>query len=293
LRLRAAHILLALAALLVTAVESLKTVRAEPIVARRIVSLNVCTDQILIELVSRQRIAAVTQLSSDPMVSAIPDAARGLAVTRGGAEEVLALDPDLVLAGPYTTPATVDLLTRLGRRVIVVALPHDLAGISDVVRRIATVTVSEARGEEVIADFERRLAVAKGLLAPLAARPSAVIYQISGLTSGSGSLADAMLNAAGFRNLAAEYLLSAAGTLSLEVLAAQPPDLLVLASAPSQYPTAVADNLRHPVLDRLSAGGHSLVLPWSLWLCGTPHIVEAIERLVAARAALSYVGPRP
>jgi iron complex transport system substrate-binding protein len=262
-------------------------------VARRIVSLNVCTDQILIELVSRQRIAAVTQLASDPMVSAIPDAARGLAVTRGGAEEVLGLDPDLVLAGPYTTPATVDLLTRLGRRVIVVALPHDLAGVSDVVRRIAMVTVSEVRGEEVITAFERRLAVAKGLPAPLASRPSAVIYQINGLTSRSGSLADAMLNAAGFRNLAAEYLLSATGTLSLEVLAAQPPDLLVLASAPSQYPTAVADNLRHPVLDRLSARGHSLVFPWSLWLCGTPHIVEAIERLVAARAALSYVGPRP
>jgi iron complex transport system substrate-binding protein len=293
LRRRGTYILRALAALLVTAVASLKTVAAEEVVARRIVSLNVCTDQILIELVSRQRIAAVTQLAADPMVSAIPDAARGLAVTRGSAEEVLALDPDLVLAGPYTTRATVDLLTRLGRRVIIVALPHDLAGISDVVRRIATVTASESRGQELIADFERRLAVAEGVRPPPAARPSAVIYQINGLTSGPDSLADAMLNAAGFRNLAVEYLLSAVGTLSLEVLTARPPDLLVLASAPSQYPTAVADNLRHPVLNRLSAGGHSLVLPWPLWLCGTPHIAEAIERLVAARAALSNVRPRP
>src|SRR5262245_6215272 len=68
---------------------------------RRIVSLDLCTDQLMLELAPREHIAAVTHLAADPTVSAIPDKARGLAITHGGAEDVLRLDPDLVLAGPY------------------------------------------------------------------------------------------------------------------------------------------------------------------------------------------------
>ena len=79
---------------------------------RRIVSLDLCTDQLLIELVDRARIAAVTHLAADPAVSAIPDKARGLAITRGAAEDVLRYDPDLILAGPFGVAASVDLLRR-------------------------------------------------------------------------------------------------------------------------------------------------------------------------------------
>ena len=81
-------------------------VRAQPAPAR-IVSLDLCTDQLLVELVDRSRIAAVTHLLGDVSVSAIPEKARGLRITHGGAEDVLRTDPDLVLAGPYGVSATV------------------------------------------------------------------------------------------------------------------------------------------------------------------------------------------
>jgi hypothetical protein len=56
---------------------------AEPAVKpKRIVSLDLCTDQLLVELVDRTRIAAVTHLLADPAVSAIPEQGRGLAITR-------------------------------------------------------------------------------------------------------------------------------------------------------------------------------------------------------------------
>ena len=38
-----------------------------------------------------------------------------------------------------------------------------------------------------------------------------------------------------------------------------------------EYRTAVADNLRHPVIRALRQRGASLELPWRHWLCGTPH----------------------
>ena len=254
---------------------------------RRIVSLDLCTDQLLVEMVARERIAAVTHLAADPAVSAIPEKARGIPVTHGLAEDVLRYDPDLVLAGPFGVSATVSLLRRLGRNVVVVPQPQELAGVGAAVRLVAAAVGAEAKGEAMIAGFERRLSQ---VTPPTGEPPTAVIYQIGGAVSGPGSLADAALAAAGFRNMSAAYRLTRGGQLPLESLLARPPDLLVLASHIDEYRTAVADNLRHPALRRLRERTPSLELPWRYWLCGTPHIADAIERLTQARAGIEARG---
>jgi iron complex transport system substrate-binding protein len=250
---------------------------------QRIVSLDLCTDQLLVDLVPRRRIAAVTHLAADPAVSAIPEKAKGLSITHGAAEDVLRYDPDLVLAGPFGVSPTVSLLRRLGRNVVVVPLAQDLAGVSAAVRAVAAAVGAEAKGEAMVADFERRLS---RLRLPVGARPTAVIYQIGGAVSGPGSLADAALAAAGFRNMSSVYRLRRGGQVPLESLVARPPDLLVLASHIDEYRTVLADNLRHPALARLRQRTASLELPWRHWLCGTPHVADAIERLAEARARL-------
>ena len=249
----------------------------------RIVSLDLCTDQLLVELVDRNRIAAVTHLLGDVSVSAIPEKARGLRITHGGAEDVLRYDPDLVLAGPYGVSATVSLLRRLGRNVVVVPQPPDLDGVRASVRVVAAAVGEQPKGEALIAEFDRRLS---RLAPPAGPPPTAVIYQIGGTVSGPGSLANAALAAAGFRNMSADYRLTRGGQVPLESLVARPPDLLVLASNIEEYRTALADNLRHPVIRLLRQRGASLELPWRQWLCGTPHVVDAIERLAEARAGI-------
>lgn len=256
--------------------------------AHRIVSLDVCADQILVELVGRERIAAVTHLAADPAVSAIPEKARGIPITRGAAEDVLRYNPDLVLAGQFGVSATVDLLRRLKKNVVVVPLASDLDGVRVAVRTVAAAVGEREMGEAMLAAFDRRL-VALGSRSNRP-RPMAVIYQVGGSVSGPGSLAEAALVAAGFRNKATEYRLTRGGQVPLELLVAEPPDLLVLASAADEYRTALADNLRHPVLRLLRERHASLELPWQLWLCGTPHLADAIERLAEARARLEAQG---
>jgi iron complex transport system substrate-binding protein len=263
-------------------------VESAPARPARIVSLDLCTDQLLLDLAAPNRIAAVTHLAADPALSATAQKARLIAVTHGGAEDVLRYDPDLVLAGPYGVAASVDLLRRLGRNVVVVPLPQDLDGVRASVRMVAGAVGAPARGEALVAQFDRRLAV---LAAPSAFPPTAVIYQVGGTVSGLGSLADAMLAAAGLRNMAAAYRLTRGGQVPLEMLIARPPDLLVLGSREDELKTALADNLRHPIVRRLRERGASLELPWRYWLCGTPHIADAIERLVRARVGIEARRP--
>ena len=250
---------------------------------QRIVSLDLCADQLLIELVGRERIAAVTHLAGDPAVSAIPERAKGFPVTHGAAEDVLRHDPDLILAGPFGVASTVSLLRRLNRNLVVVPLPQDLAGVRAAVRVVAAAVGEQARGEAMIAAFDRRLA---RLPPPAGAPPSAVIYQVGGAVSGAGSIADSALAAAGYRNVSGEYRLTRGGQVPLESLVAKPPDLLVLASHMLEYRTVLADNLRHPAVRALRSHGASLELPWRTWLCGTPHLADAIEELAAARVRL-------
>lgn len=268
---------------------------------QRIVSINLCADQLLLDLVSRDRIRAVSHLAADRNVSAAHEAARGIPTTRGEAETVLGFDPDLVLAGSFSTPATVALLERIGRRVVKVGLASDLDGVRSSVRQVAEAVGERERGEAVIAEFDRRVAtVAERRPAPKGApdagrlrsgaEPAALTYQINGLASGSGSLMDAALAAAGFRNHARALGLGPGGSLPLEALLMMPPDLLILSGPVDEYRTVVADNLRHPALSALRQTTPSLVLPWRTWLCGTPHIAGAIEQLAEARKALPTSG---
>jgi len=251
---------------------------------RRIVSLNLCTDQILLDLVPRERIAALSELAADASLSAMAAEARGLRAIRGTAEEVLALDPDLVIAGAFTTPATVDLLKRVGRRVVTVPLASDFAGIRAATAEIAKAVGEEKRGAEIIARLDARLAaVAAGVPAE---RPSVVAYQVGSLASGAGSLLDQALAAAGLRNLAREKNLGALGRMSLEQLVLDPPDLVVLAHAADDFRTVLADNLRHPAFTTLIARRPSLHLPMPLWMCGTARIADAVEALAEARERL-------
>jgi iron complex transport system substrate-binding protein len=250
----------------------------------RIVSLDLCADQLLIELVERERIAAVTHLAADPEVSAIWEKGKGIPITRGAAEDVLRHKPDLILAGPFGVAPTVALLRRLQANVVVVPLASDLDGVRTAVRIAATAVGEKARGEAMILAFDRRLA--RIAAAPRAYAPSAVVYQVGGAVSVAGNLADTVLAAAGFRNKAAEYRLTRGGQVPIELLAASPPDLLVLTSAADEYRTVVGDNLRHPVLGFLRRQHASIEVPWRLWQCGTPHIADAIKGLAEARGRL-------
>jgi iron complex transport system substrate-binding protein len=256
----------------------------------RIVSLDLCTDQLLLELAPRERIAAVTHLAGDASVSAIPDKAKGVPITHGAAEDVLRLDPDLILAGPFGVSATIDLLRRLKLNVVVVPLAQDLEGVKTSVKAVAQAIGETARGEAMLAALDRRLASFAALAHDRPA-PSAVIYQVGGVVAGPNSLADTVITAAGYRNKARDYRLALSGQVPLELLVADPPDLLVLASRAENYPTVAADNLRHPALLRLRRTHASLDLPWQLWLCGTPHVAEAVERLARARSVLGKQHP--
>ncbi|HSF11877.1 MAG TPA: ABC transporter substrate-binding protein, partial [Erythrobacter sp.] len=86
--------------------------------ALTIVSLNPCLDAILVEIAPPDQVLALSHYSRDPGSSSIPQSvAARYGVTGGTAEEVIALQPDLVLASTFLPQPTRSALERAGLRV--------------------------------------------------------------------------------------------------------------------------------------------------------------------------------
>lgn len=247
---------------------------------QRIVSLNLCTDQLLLELVGRERIASISFLATDPEFSAVAGRAKGIPANRGLAEEIVPLRPDLVLAHKYAARQSVAMLQRLSIRVVEIDLPENLATVKTQIATVAEAVGETARGQAMIADIERRLASLPLSSPP---RPTAAIYEPSGYAFGANSLADAILQAAGFDNLAAKLGIGGYAQLGMETLLASPPDVLVVDDTASDRRSMAQQFLDHPALRQRFAGERKVAVPRRLWICGGSSVAEAAELLAQAR----------
>ena len=262
---------------------------------QRIVSLNLCVDQILIDLVAKERIAALSFLATDRAMSAVAKRADTYPRVRGAAEGVVALNPDLVIAGSYSTLATRSLLHRLGKRVVVVTQPATIDGVRGLISNLAELVGEPERGRQMTAAFDQRLQKATDhapsqRASQSSSRPTALAVQVNSIVSMSGTLLDDAIRLAGLKNSAQDVAVGRSGRVPLEMIVRQPPDVLVLANAPEDFKTVLADNLRHPVLVNLTKERPVVSLPMWSTLCGTPYVATAVERLVAARRKLEQQG---
>lgn len=244
----------------------------------RIVSLNMCTDELVLRLADPGAIASVTWLSQDPRNANMAELARRVPANQGLVEQVLAARPDLVVAGSYTTRATVSLLRRVGRPAHEFGVPRNLAEMRAQIREMAALLGEEARGEALIAGIDARLAA---LEARRPARPlRAIVLRPNGFAVGRGSLVDEILTRAGLVNIAAELGIESYGQIALETVALARAEVLILNDTPDGPPSLAHEVLHHPVIARLSDRLRLVTLPSRLWTCAGPSVVDAIERLV-------------
>ena len=247
---------------------------------QRVVSLNLCTDELLLLLAEPERIAAVSVLADDPHYSPATELAAGLPEVYGTAEEVLRLAPDLVLASQYSPPFTLNLLRGEGIPVVQIGQPDSLEEARANLREVAAALHLEARGEAVLARFEARLEAAAARARSLPERRGLVL-QARGYTHGAGSLIGEVLALAGIDNLAEALGYRGWAQIPLETLLRQRPEVVVLESQGASDRSLAAEVLRHPALDSLDA--QTIAVPERLWACGSPFLAESLERIVAAR----------
>ena len=241
---------------------------------QKIVSLNLCTDQLLMLLADPNQIASLSKIVDDPNVSFLAEKSAEFKKNRGDAEEIYINSPDLVVAGVYTEKATVQILQSLGVRVEIFPIEQNFDDIVKNIRKMGLLIGHSDRAKRMIDDFNFRL---EELSSGITERPRAAIYSANGYTTGTETLSGQILKTAGFRNITEEVGMSFGGTLPLETLIMLKPDLVITGKA---YPghSRSEEILTHPVLRPFK----TITQTDAKWICGTPAVLDAVEELQRA-----------
>jgi len=256
---------------------SLTSCFAQASVPQRIVSLSLCTDQLLLMLAPRQHIVSLTRGAVDPDLSYMAAEANGFLLTGGNIEEVLPLNPDLIVGSAFASRDAVHFLRQLGYPVKLIGLPVSIAEIRDLLLAFGEWVGFPERAEQVVRKMDWQLANLN--LQQDRVKKTALIYSSNGYTIGSGTLENVMLNAAGFHNLAVDMGVVGFEQITLERVVAAQPAFLFIENHIDNSDSLASQYVNHPVLDKMLLSKQREFIPSRLRACAGPMVVEAINYL--------------
>lgn len=236
---------------------------------KRIVSLNLCADQLVLALADREQIAGLTRNATDPEMSGEAAKAQGLPVLKNSAEQILAIDPDLVVGMPAKRSAAMRALKEHKYRMLDLKTADTVDQIYTSIRETAAAVGHPERGEALVARMEAALAkVGKPGGGKVAA-----YYQRRGFMTGTGTLIDDLMQRMGLVNLAGKLGKPALSQVSIEEMVAARPDFLIVESATDKVADQGTEMLHHPAL----AGIPRISIPQAWTVCGSPAYVQAAQ----------------
>lgn len=236
---------------------------------RRIVSLNLCADQLVLALADHAQIAGLTRNATDSEMSGEAESARGLPVLKNSAEQILAIDPDLIVGMPARRSGPMRALKGRAYTMLDLDTANTVDEIYASIRQTAVAVGHPDRGTALVARMQASLA----RIGKPGGGKVAAYYQRRGFMTGTGTLIDDLMQRMGLVNLAAKLGKPPLSQLSLEEMVAAQPDYLIVESATDKVADQGTEMLHHPAL----AGIPRISIPQAWTVCGSPAYVEAAE----------------
>lgn len=246
---------------------------------RRVASLNLSADEVLVEILPPGRLVGVTRWADDPETSNVagrvpPSAYR---FQKADMERLVALAPDLVVISEYTDADIVKLIERSGIRWHRMSGLSSLAGVRGAIQDLGRVVGEPSATERLLARFDATLADLKARLAGTK-RPR-VLYWSGGMTAGADTAIGSLIEAAGGVNVGAELGVEGISPPGAERAFVADPDVVLVSS----YAGAAEEVKNHPLLSGLRAvkDGRIVVMPNRLLVALSQFSADACWDLAA------------
>lgn len=201
----------------------------------RIVTMTIGTDNIVLGLVKPDRMIACNKNLDDPNSSNVVELAKQVPhrVRHPKLEEIVALQPDLVIAADWGNLDYVQSLRDTGINVVVVKGSKNLGDIKDNIRLIAASLGEDEKGDKLIALMEERLNALKAKideLVPADQRKRVALISVVQNYGGKDCIYDDECQWAGVINGLSEAGLNRGVKLTKEMLLKIDPDIILLPS---------------------------------------------------------------
>lgn len=195
---------------------------------RRIASIALATDELLLALVDPSRVVAVTFLVDDASTTELAGTVPStVARATEDPERLLVLEPDVVLTAGFSRSESVRLLESAGVPVVRVGRHDSLGDVLDAIAMIGRALGEEPRATALVASLQTRIArVAERTRARGGPRPRVLLWE-GGCSYGAGTLQDDLVRRAGGVNVVAEAGLRGPVSLTEEALVTLAPDVIV------------------------------------------------------------------
>ncbi|WP_426531308.1 ABC transporter substrate-binding protein [Bradyrhizobium sp. McL0615] len=244
----------------------------------RLVSMNVCTDQLVLALADPEQILGLSRFSRDGWQSQAGDISR-YPVLSGGAEDVLLIRPDIVVASAFDKRSTRELLKAKGLHLAELAVPQTLDEARQQIREAGDITGHPDRAAAEIARLDAALARARRAVSEQHYRVLPLSRR--GWVAGSDSFVDSLLRETGLRSAAGDLGFAFGGFASLEAIVNLRPDFIVVSQAGDRAKDDGQAFLLHPALERFYPPEKRIVVPERMTECGGVLLADALDALAA------------
>ena len=249
-------------------------------VAHRVVSANLCADELLLALADPEQIISLSPFAADPEMSFLADKAKRHPSNRGVGEDLVRLQADLVLVGPYDNRYTRDLLAAQGLRFLSLAPWASFADGQEQIRDLADRLGHPERGEALVAEIIRALDSIRGAARTNGQSLTSLILHRRGYIFHAGITGE-IVELAGFEDAAPSLGVGEAGFVKLERLISHRPDYLIVADNSDLAVDQGQALLTHPALTEFFPLERRLVLPDRLTICGGPSTLALVKAFAA------------
>ena len=199
---------------------------------KRVVSLNCGVDEILLDLLPPERIAALSARADDPGICASVEKAKTVSkrVQGRNVEAILALNPDLVVMPDWIGIDLVNGLRAVGVPVYVFKTPESLADIQDVIRKISTVVDAKEQGDEIVLTMQKKLERVQKITKQIPADKKQTLIPLSlmGSFGGKGTTFDDMCNYANVTNGVSASGVAKKSSIAKEMIVKMDPDVFII-----------------------------------------------------------------
>jgi iron complex transport system substrate-binding protein len=245
--------------------------------APRIISMNICTDQLLLAIADPAQIMGLSRFSRDARQGL--GKARDFPILSGGAEDILMLKPDVVAASAFDKRSTREILKANGQNLVEFPIPRTLGDVREQIRQMGDLAGHPDRAAAEVARLDAAIVGAKQgggrkhfRMLPLSRR---------GWVPGRDSFVGAILAEAGLASAAGELGISFGGFVAMEEIIKLKPDFLVVSDGGERAEDDGRAFLLHPALERFYPREKRIVIPERMTECGGVLLADALNALSA------------
>ncbi len=196
-----------------------------------IVSLTLSGDEMLLGLVSENRIAGLSgKINEDKEISNIVDKAKKFPKVESNEEVLISLNPDLIIVADWVTKKIDDIGATIGAKVYYYKTPSNYEEQKKVIRDLANLVEEKENGEKIIKNMDNRLKALQNKIAKnyKGAKPRILIYTSFGTTSGKNTTFNDMVKLINGVNVVAEAGVDRFKDISKEKIIELNPDIIIV-----------------------------------------------------------------